>query len=628
MLRLPRLRHRCSLITAAALLLSFTSASRAQVGSSSPPTVASRAVSGQVAGTGRIAILIAAADDDAPIAHVRVTISATMTVGAAGTAPGLPAAGNPPPGGASSQPEPARMVGDTDDAGRIEFTGLPAALYTVSAIPPAGFVRPRWISPVRVQDHGMSPLTTVRLTRTGTIVGRVIDDAGRPMRGAAVRALGRSEGYVGLAPSGMATADTSGRFRISELTPGQYVVVVVPIFPVTPGAETASGPGRRLGFAQTYYPGVPDVDAARRVVVAAGQFTPDVDFAVRLAPLGRVAGVATDASGMPLTSRNSGGEEGVVRLVRKGPFTGFADPRGEPMGPDGSFTFPDVPPGDYVVVAEVRRTEGPPSRTGRGTMVVLEGAQVAVTVNGDERTVSVRTNLGATLSGRVTWAGTPLAQDTPGAASGRRIDPRHPEVKAIRTWWTTAGQAVADGRQDPTAEIGTFRIIGARGSVLLNAWASGGVLKSIQRGGVDLTVTPLELTGTERITDIEIVFTAETGALTGLVTDAGGGPLPDRRALVFPDEPGLWYPMSSFVRSMYTGRASAAPVPGSVSAAAPTGPGRFAVARLLPGKYLVAVQELSEAVLSDPDGFAALRSKATPVTIVAGGTASVEIQVK
>ena len=207
---------------------------------------------------------------------------------------------------------------------------------------------------------------------------------------------------------------------------------------------------------------------------------------------------------------------------------------------------------------------------------------------------------GATLSGRVAWEGTtPPPLEVAGAPAGVQSDARRVEVR-VEPAPASGMQGFASGRQDPTSEAGRFRLAGVRGIVVLEAMAPG-------------------------------------GALTGVVTDTRDQPMPGMEVILFPDDPGRWYRMSPFVRSTRTATAApaaiAAQVPGAPasSAARPvisTGPGRFAFGRMLPGQYLVAARELDGTPGDQPGVLAALRSKATSVTITAGRTATVELEVE
>ncbi len=68
----------------------------------------------------------------------------------------------------------------------------------------------------------------LQLVQQATITGRVLDDDGDPIGGVTVQAVGRSWGQGGKAhyyPTGRATTDDTGAYRIASLSPGKYYVM-------------------------------------------------------------------------------------------------------------------------------------------------------------------------------------------------------------------------------------------------------------------------------------------------------------------------------------------------------------------------------------------------------------------
>ena len=214
---------------------------------------------------------------------------------------------------------------------------------------------------------------------------------------------------------------------------------------------------------------------------------------------------------------------------------------------------------------------------------------------------------------------------------------------------TAVGPTFASGKVEYSDEDGSFRITGVRGLVVLAATSNVGVLKSIRRDGVDLAAAPLELTGTEQLDDIEIVLTAETGQLAGMVTDAKGQPAQRSGILAFPQDSRRWYAGSPFVlvarswmtpppsvlsRAVAPAQPAAAGVPPpaagapSLGAAPPAGnaflaraPGQYVFQQLLPGPYFVVAIEDPTGIITgrfDADTLAALRARAVSVVVVPG----------
>jgi hypothetical protein len=129
-----------------------------------------------------------------------------------------------------------------DEEGRFFFADLPAGGYFVQATKdgyaPGTYGQRRGWGQSQLLTLGEGErLTdvTLRAWKCAVIAGTVVDEAGEPVVGIAVRALikyvvagrtrfGNREVIPELVPS--ATTDDRGMFRLSQLMPGTYVVVV------------------------------------------------------------------------------------------------------------------------------------------------------------------------------------------------------------------------------------------------------------------------------------------------------------------------------------------------------------------------------------------------------------------
>ena len=469
----------------------------------------------QPTGSCRITGQVVAADNGAPVKGAGVLLSGMATaaagadgrtVTATGSVQNVPAgvaAGGS--GGASGfgqyPPGYVRKMAETDQAGRFEFTDLPAGRFSIMTSPRSGFVPAQASQQVQLIDR-QAMAVTIRLQRTGAIVGRVLDEAGEPLSRAQVRAV-RRDAFSGNLTSGgagaNATTDDLGQFRLYDLQPGDYFVVG------TGSSPPSLGIGPRTGYGPTYYPGAPKVGDARRVPVRSGQDTSGIEFALQRVALGRISGVVTDFTGRPVSPGSGIGIS--VTLSRRGAeYDGVS--RAAIVRPEGRFVINDIAPGDYYLSAVIARGQGPDAER--------EGAFIPVTVNGDDMTVNIQTNTGATIFGRVVVEG--LQQISVGAPGGTIVAPIPPRVM-IRIWpdrENVVPGAYASGRPSQAGEDGTFQLTGARGgSFYFAATAGRAILKSVSRGGEDITTKPMKLTGTERITDIVIVLTTDTGRVPG-----------------------------------------------------------------------------------------------------------------
>src|SRR5690242_3478800 len=82
--------------------------------------------------------------------------------------------------------------------------------------------------PLRVQSGSDIGGVTLKMWRPAVIAGAVLDEAGEPVVGAQVRAYARvlAAGRWRFDPAGFRTTDDRGEYRLSPLTPGDYVVSV------------------------------------------------------------------------------------------------------------------------------------------------------------------------------------------------------------------------------------------------------------------------------------------------------------------------------------------------------------------------------------------------------------------
>ncbi len=515
-------------------------------------------------GTARVSGRVIADDDGAPINRVMVSITggtpairpagaqprpssptAAAAAQAAGTTPliAISTLTQIPVGGASSgaptlPPGMIRRETESDAAGRFEFRDLPAGRFSLMVQRKTGFVAPKGVRAVQLAE-GAAESVTFRLVRTGAITGRVLDESGEPLARAMVRA-NRFEVSVtfGRYPAGTmssATTDERGIYRIFDLQPGEYVVATEFMNPL-PQRTAVEGP--RTGYVQTFHPSTVKADESSVVTVRAGQDTANIDISMQRAQLGEVTGQALDAKGDPLASQAT-----TVRLVPRnsGMSGSFVSGITTKRSAGGQFVISNVPPGDYYLVAT----------TGRNAVsgIALEAAYVPVTVNGDEVTANIQTNLGATVSGRIVVEGPPLPvppMTYPGRALALQVRavPERGGPGPMFPMDAFPANAFVTANED-----GSFELKGLRGPIRLATSGGVGVQYALRRGGRDITDVPLELVGTEHIENLEIVMTTATGTLSGRVLSADGTPAGGARVVVFPEQPGRWFGGSALVRN-------------------------------------------------------------------------------
>ncbi len=230
---------------------------------------------------------------------------------------------------------------ETDDSGAFDFAGLPGGSYYISVAPTNGFLE---LARARqaIVGEGRALEVSIRLERTGAIVGRVADRNGEGLLGVEVVAPRRNDfrGHVTLMALLGSSASTNdlGQFRLFNLSPGEYFVVATPRAHFPRDLGTA----RRSGFVTTYYPGTRALADARLVVVRAGKDVPRVNFSLASGPLAPVAIDAVDSRGLPL------GREASATLNLRSDVYLPSSMRQAGRQDGGRFVLSDVPPGDQL----------------------------------------------------------------------------------------------------------------------------------------------------------------------------------------------------------------------------------------------------------------------------------------
>src|SRR5207302_9182992 len=126
-----------------------------------------------------------------------------------------------------------------------------------------------------------------------------------------------------------------GRYRIYGLQPGRYAV----------SAEVGRvGTDDLPGYATTYFAGSRNPGEAQLVTIGLAQEVPNIDFALVPARTARIAGKTVTSSGEPFRGATE------LRASRRSGSIVSASV-GARTEPDGSFEFPNVAPGEYVVQA-------------------------------------------------------------------------------------------------------------------------------------------------------------------------------------------------------------------------------------------------------------------------------------
>jgi hypothetical protein len=557
-----------------------------------------------------------------------------------------------------------------DGQGRFGFRDLPAGRFNVAA------TRPGWVDgaygrtrpggptlPLALTEGERVANVTVPMWRYATIAGTVMDESGDPLVNAQVQVLKRSTigGKASLTMYQQDSTDDRGAYRISQLEPGEYVVVV-PMQPPTmdlPLAAAASGElkitramslvapmgggnmsfisvdglnggpsagvgedGRPLAFATMFYPNAPVSSRATPVAVASGEERASVDFQLHAVTISRVSGTATGPDGVAPNLQLSlvpAEAEGTVTQVET--LNGFTDGQGR-------FTIDGVPPGQYIL----RALKSPRGAMG-GNLVeatVSQGGAVYVTRSVSasgapplpteptlwaEMSLSVGTKdltdvpvglrPGIKMTGTVQFNGTaerPPADRLSGAI-GVVIEPADPRP----------GVSSVSGRVESSGQFATMGVPPGPYFVRVKAGLQGWTLQSVMVNGRDASVVPIDFESAD-IGGAAITFTDRPSELSGQVSSDGNGALDAATVLVFPAEESAWVGYGSTSRRFSSSRVDKQ--------------GNFKVTALPAGDYLaVAIPDKLASDWQNPAFLQSLVSDATRLRIRDGDKLTASLKV-
>jgi Carboxypeptidase regulatory-like domain len=579
----------------------------------------------------------------------------------------------------------ARRVMTTSD-GRFVFRNLPEGSHNLTASK-SGYIdggfgarRPGGPTlPVVLADGERRGDLIIRLWRHGSISGVISDEAGEPLVGIQVTALRRSMvgGRRRFTPGGTGTTDDRGLYRISRLSPGDYIVGMVSsqislpasttqqlqevmmagaeaarsamlqtIFQIggtplmaggpdsrqvgdqvqtiprnTPTPPPVDGP-RLFAYPTTLYPAAPVPAAATIVSVGSAQERTGVDIQVRPIPTARVSGTV---SGAPTTAANVG-----VRLVPLGAddLGRTADAAATLTDAGGAFTFPAVPAGEYTLrVLQTPRAVVPPS----APMMISVGSGVTMGFAGGPPEGPPPIPSEPTL-----WAVLPVAvgeTDVSGVnvvlRTGLRISGRvefdgtaeKPTPEQLQRIFVLIepvdGQidrmATPPGRIDARGQFNTSGFATGRYFVRIPGPPAGWSLKGVFVGDRDVSDVPLELESSD-VSDVVVTFTDRSSSISGTVQVSERDARDGVAVIVFPADSKLWQETGANPRRMRRMGVSDS--------------GAYVVGSLPPGEYFVAAIREVTADWQDPKFLEQLSASAAHVQLDDGEKATQNLRVQ
>jgi hypothetical protein len=533
----------------------------------------------------------------------------------------------------------------TGDDGRFVLRNLPPGRLTVTASK-AGYVptehgakRPgRPGTPVSLAAGEVTDVRLV-LARGAVITGTVRESGGAPAAGVTVTAApaglaGDASRYA--SGTGDATTDDRGVYRIFGLAPGAYIVAVTPYRSMRDVTRLAAADIDRLlrdleqrqagramvappatverrpqAYAPIFYPGTPFAADAARLRLSAGETRDAVDFTIRLLAAAAVSGVLSSWDGSPVAGTR-------LSLMASGPplpIFNFAT-TSQPPAEDGSFSFANVAPGRYVLLA----TRTAQAREMGAAEPSPAWALADLTVRGDD-VANVRLQLRPFLSlaGRVVFEATRL--EAPEDLTSMRVGLTSPG--STRAAVTLPDGTPMPGVSPPTpaavARDGSFRV----GGILPGAYVpvssvpgasgpNGWWLRSAMLDGRDLLDDPIIVdAASPDLSGLVLTFSDRHSGLSGRLETDEGQPATEYAIVVMAANRQYWRPGARRIRS-----------------ARPATDGRFSLADLPAGDYLLsALTDLESSDLDDPAFLDQLAPHAITVTIRDGETTTQNLRI-
>ncbi len=358
--------------------------------------------------------------------------------------------------------------------------------------------------------------------------------------------------------------DNTGGYRITGLDPGEYFVMAT----TRDSWNEEANPKERIGFLPTYSGGTPH---PAECDTGEGRSRAGSDRSgLRAQPgrIGTISGMATNSSGAPLVGQSISVMQEFSGPGASSSFGGS----GTKVASDGSFTLPNVTPGECKV------------NVSSGEDANAEGAVATIVFGGEDIAgLNLVTSPAGRIRGRVV------------SDSGEAV-PTEPRMRVSAR--TTSGMRpfirTASSENGRVQDNMTFEVLGVFGPTTLGVspLPAGWAVKSIDYDGADLANRPLDVQGGQLVTGVTVMLSKGLPDLQGTLLDPAGAPSAGT-VLLFPDDPDKWIEESRLTR-----------------VARPDETGRFVFHKTVPGSYyVVALDYVQTGDWNDPAFLEALRPR-------------------